>query len=74
MKIPSQHGCLAFVILLVGMFFSLDRAAAEILFKADLGFLAYPLENVYSRALLGRGCRCGGRPAEVAIQLALERP
>jgi hypothetical protein len=29
------------------------------------GFFAYPLEKVYSRALLGRGCRCGGRPAEV---------
>ena len=35
MKPISQHGCLAFVILLSGAFFWLEPASAEILFKAD---------------------------------------
>jgi hypothetical protein len=36
-----------------------------------LGFFAYPPEKVYSRALPGRGYRCGGRPAEVTIHARL---
>jgi len=36
-----------------------------------MGFFAYPPEKVYSRALLGRGCRCGGRLAEVTIHARL---
>src|SRR4051812_26917006 len=37
----------------------------------SLGFFAYPPEKVYSRPLPGRGCRRGGRRAEVTIHARL---
>jgi hypothetical protein len=43
----------------------------ELTTELRMGFFAYPPEKVYSRALPGRGCRCGGRPAEVTIHARL---